>query len=77
MYTKCDGSFYVDLTQVREEGFSIEKNMPPLSELQTNLSGIFLTSDWWGRAHPTMDSATPGLVILWDIRKPAEQAMRS
>jgi hypothetical protein len=45
MYTKCDGSFYVDLTQVREEGFSIEKNMPPLSELQTNLSGIFLTSD--------------------------------
>jgi hypothetical protein len=39
--------------------------------LQASLQSIFLISDWWGRAQPTVGGAIPGA-----SRPPASQVLR-
>lgn len=42
-----------------------------------SLLGNFLINDWCERAHPSVDSATPGLVVLGALSKQGEQAKSS
>lgn len=60
--TGCAGSFYVNLTWVRvtqKKRTSIEKMSRKILPWV-----IFLISDWWERAQPSMDGAIPGMVVL-------------
>ena len=57
-------------------GTSVEEVSPEdLAISRQACGGIFLISDWWGRAQPIVGGATPGLVVPSFIIKQVEQAI--
>ena len=84
-YEKCLSTIaamldsFMSIPQARvifEEGTSIEKRLHKI-RLQASLQGIFVIYNGWGRAHPIVDGAIPGMVVLGSKRKQAEQAMKT
>ena len=71
----CIVLYQLDICHLRGGKSQVRKCLR--SGLWASLYGIFLISDWWGRAQPIVGGAIPGQVVLGSIRKQAEQAMRN